>query len=189
MRRIHHSTATTASGLVFIFGGERADGSQAVFSDHYVFDPRTPSFTRLPTTNGPTDLTGHVSIPLPDGRILVFGGYSHSQGTLILFSTIWVLDTTSTPYTWSLLNVSSGALPSPRRAFAAVLIAPDKILIQGGSDALMQTSMSDGWILDLSGSQAVWNPVSALTDIGLRRDHFAVCVGDLVIFGFGEPCF
>lgn len=185
-RRIRHSTATIPTGLVFIFGGERADGSGTAFSDNYVFDPNTPSFTPLPTENGPPDLVGHVSIPLPDGRILVFGGYIPSQNILLLLSTIYVLDTTRTPYTWSRLSVSSGALPNPRRAFAAALISPTRILIHGGSDAQLQTTLDDGWILDLSQPQAVWTRDDSLTSLGARRDHFAVPSGDNVIFGFGK---
>ncbi|KAJ2924497.1 hypothetical protein H1R20_g12605, partial [Candolleomyces eurysporus] len=184
-RRIRHSTATIPSGYVFIFGGERADNSGIAFSDNYVFDPNTPSFSPLPTENGPPDLVGHVSIPLPDGRILVFGGYIPSQTILLLFSTIYVLDTTRTPYTWSRLSVSSGALPNARRAFAAALISPTRILIHGGSDAQLQTTLDDGWALDLSQPQAVWTRVDSLTSIGARRDHFAVPSGDNVIFGFG----
>jgi N-acetylneuraminic acid mutarotase len=135
--------------------------------------------------NGPPDLVGHVSIILPDGRILVFGGYVPTQSVLLLFSTIYVLDTTKTPYTWSRLLVSSGSLPNARRAFAATLIAPDRILIHGGSDAQLQTTLDDGWVLDLSPPEATWTRLDSLAGIGARRDHFAVSSGDNVVFGFG----
>ena len=184
-RRIRHSTVTIPSGLIFIFGGERADGSGTACADNWVFDPNGPSFTELPTENGPPDLVGHVSIILPDGRILVFGGYVPSQRVLLLFSTIYVLDTTKAPYTWSRLLVSSGSLPNARRAFAATLIAPDRILIHGGSDAQLQTTLDDGWILDLSPPEATWSRLDSLSGIGARRDHFAVSSGDNVVFGFG----
>ena len=38
LRRMHHSTVTNPSGLVFIIGGEKADGSNIAYSDNYVFD-------------------------------------------------------------------------------------------------------------------------------------------------------
>lgn len=187
-RRIRHSTATIPTGLVFIFGGERTDGSGSAYSEHYVFDPNTPSFTKLPTENGPPDLVGHMSIALPDGRILVFGGFVPSQGVLLLMSTIYVLDTTQTPYTWSTFSVSSGSLPTARRAFAATLVSPTRILIHGGSDASLQTTLDDGWLLDFSQSEAIWTRVDSLSGVGARRDHFAVTSGDHVLFGFGESC-
>lgn len=186
-RRIRHSAVTLPSGLIFIFGGERADGSGMAFADSWIFDPNGPTFTQIPSENGPPDLVGHVAIILPDGRILVFGGYIPSERVLLLFSTIYVLDTTKTPYTWTRLTVSSGALPNARRAFAAVLIAPDKILIHGGSDGELQTTFDDGWILDLSQPEAIWTRVDSLSGLGPRRDHFAVASGDNVVFGFGTP--
>ncbi|KAK7050849.1 hypothetical protein VNI00_004960 [Paramarasmius palmivorus] len=185
LRRIHHTAITTTKGLVFIIGGERADGSRNTFSEHYVFDPIGPTFTQLPTTSGPPGITGHASILLPDGRLLVFGGYDQQAGSLISFATIWVLDTTTTPYTWSQLTIATGTLPNPRRAFAAVLIEGGKIIIHGGCDALFQTTYSDGWILDLSQNPPTWTEVGSLSQIGQRRDHFAVSSGDQVIFGFG----
>ncbi|KAF8150818.1 hypothetical protein B0H34DRAFT_678582 [Crassisporium funariophilum] len=184
VRRIRHSTATAPSGLVFIIGGEKADGSGSAFSDHFVFDSRLPTFRLLPSENGPPDLYGHTSIILPDGRIFVFGGYCPSQGNLLPFSTIWVLDTTQSPLSWTELSISTDSLfPSPRIAFVAVLLGDGRILIQGGSDATLQTNLEDGWILDTK--TMTWTPVEVLSQLGARRDHFAICVGDEVVFGFG----
>jgi N-acetylneuraminic acid mutarotase len=184
-RRIYHSSATTVSGRVLIIGGEKADGSNTGFPDHYVFDPVGPSFTLLPTNNSPPDISGHKSIMLADGHLLVFGGYSHSQGLLIPFTTIWAIDTTQSNASWTLLSVSDTSLPSPRRAFVAVLLANGKILIHGGSDAVFQNTYADGWILDTSQTPMVWTKVDALSQLGPRRDHLAISYGNQVIFAFG----
>ncbi|KAI0067255.1 hypothetical protein BV25DRAFT_1834986 [Artomyces pyxidatus] len=182
-RRMRHSAAS-ANGLIWIFGGERADGSSNGFSDHYVFDPSAPSFTVLPTNNAPPDIYGHASIVLIDGNILVFGGYCQSQGQLIPFSTIWSFNTTSLE--WSLVPIdTSSLLPDPRMAFAAVLLTDGRILIQGGTDSTFDVNFSDGWILDTSRNPMTWTGVTALSQLGARRDHFAVSVGDQVVFGFG----
>ncbi|RDB26194.1 Adagio protein 2 [Hypsizygus marmoreus] len=185
VRRIHHSTATAPSGNVFIIGGERADDSRNAFSGHYVFQPNEPSFTRLPSDNGPPDITGHASIIMPDGRLLVFGGYSQSLNQIFPLSTIWALDTTQTPPFWTSLSVSDSSLPAPRRAFAATLLANDNVLIHGGSDALLQNNLDDGWILDTSRTPMVWTRVDALSQLGARRDHFAISYGSQVFFCFG----
>ncbi|KAF8907288.1 hypothetical protein CPB84DRAFT_1843991 [Gymnopilus junonius] len=184
-RRIRHSTATAPSGLVYIFGGEKADGSANAFSDNYVFDPNAPSFALLPSQNAPPDIYGHVSIILPDERILVFGGYSQSQGTLLPLSVIWILDITQSLPSWSVVNTSISAIPSPRMDFAAVLIADGKVIIQGGCDAAFQTNFADGWILDTTQNPMNWTQIDALSQVGARRDHFAVSSGDQVVFGFG----
>ena len=187
LRRIYH-TACESGGKVFLIGGEKTDGSGNAFSDHYVFDPSVPSFTQLPTSNAPPDLFGHASVVLPDRRLLVFGGYSPSENALMPFSTIWTLDTSSSNLTWTATEVATATLPTPRRGFAAAILDDGKVLIQGGADAVMQNVYSDGWVLDTTQSPMSWTAVDALTQVGPRRDHFAVAVGSEVVFGFGAYC-
>ncbi|KAJ4477401.1 hypothetical protein J3R30DRAFT_216254 [Lentinula aciculospora] len=184
IRRIRHSASTSIDGVVFIVGGEKADDSGIAFSDHYVFDPALPSFTQLPSNNSPPGITGHASIILPNGTMLVFGGYEPSSSSMVNFSTIWTLDTTASSFEWIVLT-AQGTIPGSRRAFAAVLIEGSKILIQGGSDSTFQTTYSDGWSLDLTSNPPVWSEVTTLSQVGQRRDHFAVSYGSDVIFGFG----
>jgi hypothetical protein len=188
MRRIHH-TAVLFRGRIWIVGGEKADDSGSAFSEHYVFDPSIPSFTQLTSTNGPPDITGHQSVVLSDGRMLVFGGYSPSHNSLIPFTTVWSLDTTNTSASWTMISVSNASPPSPRRAFAATLLDSGKVLIHGGADSELQNSFSDGWILDTTQNPMTWTNVSQLTQLGPRRDHFAIGLGSLVIFGFGKIIF
>jgi hypothetical protein len=185
MRRIHHSTSFTG-GNIYLIGGEKADGSNNDISDHYVFNIEGPSFTLLPSSSGPPGLSGHASLVLSSGQLIVFGGYCGSQAALLPFTTIWALDTTQPTTSWTFLPVSNSSIPDPRRAFAATVLADGKVLIHGGADASLQTSFSDGWILDTTKSPMVWSKVDALTQLGPRRDHFAAASGTQVFFGFGE---
>ena len=184
VRRIYH-TSCTSGGKVFIVGGEKDDGSGNGFSEHYVFDPSGPSFTQLPSTNGPPDLYGHASVMLLDGRMLVFGGFSQSEDTLLPFSAVWSLDTTQSEYTWTSLDVSTTSLPTPRRGFAAAALDNGKVLIQGGANVDMQTVYGDGWILDTTQTPMTWTSIDILSQVGQRRDHFAVAAGTEVLIGFG----
>jgi len=184
IRRIRHSTATAPDGRVFIFGGERADNSHTAFPDHYYFDPVSTTFQSLPTANAPPDLYGHVSIILPDGRILVFGGYCTSQATFLPFSTIWVLHVLNMQ--WTVVTTNTSTLPTPRIAFAATHLGGGLILIHGGSGLDPQSSLMDGWILDTTKILWTWTQVDALSQIGAKRDHFAVTIGGQVLFGFGK---
>lgn len=191
-RRIYHS-ASSSGGKVFITGGQKADGSQTALNQHEVFDYKGPTFTSLPATNGPPDLYGHTSLVLRNGSLLVFGGYSQSQGTLLPFSIIWILDTWADTFTWSLVRIDNTTLPPGRRNFAAVVLSDGRILIHGGSDAVLQTTYGDGWILDTTKDPMVWIPVDSLSILGSRRDHMAVEIGSVIIFGFGvyyvqPPC-
>jgi hypothetical protein len=182
-RRMRHATASL-NGTIYIIGGEAADGSGNTFSTHFVFIPSVPSFVQLPSANAPPGIFGHAAVILFDGRLLVFGGIS--QGNLLPFNIIWVLDTTQSTLTWSLAFVDGSNLPSPRASFAVVLLDDGRILIQGGTDANFQSNFADGWILDPSITPMAWTPVPALSQVGPRRDHFAVGAGGgQVVFGFG----
>lgn len=183
-RRIFHS-ASSSGGKVFIIGGQKADGSQTALGTHVVFDYTGPTFTTLPTPNGPPDLYGHTSLVLRNGSLLVFGGYSQSQGTLLPFSTVWILDTWADTFTWSLVRIDNTTLPSGRRNFAAVVLSDGRILIHGGSDSVLQTTYSDGWILDTTVDPMLWTQVDSLSALGSRRDHMVVGIGSVAIFGFG----
>ena len=183
-RRIFHS-ASSSGGKVFITGGQKADGSQTALNAHEVFDCDGPTFTALPTANGPPDLYGHTSLVLRNGSLLVFGGYSQSQNTLLPFSTMWILDTWADTFAWSSVRIDTTALPSARRNFAAVVLSDGRILIHGGSDAVLQTTYSDGWILDTTKDPMVWAQVDSLSTLGPRRDHMAVAIGSAVMFAFG----
>lgn len=184
VRRVYHTSATSLTGTVFIIGGQLADGSGNTFSQHYMFNPQSLEFSPLPSDGGPQALYGHASVTFTDGRLFVFGGAS--GGSLIPFSTIWVLDTTKVPLKWTSLQVDLNSLPAPRRAFVAVAIGNENILIQGGSDINLQVNFDDGWILDVSKNPAIWTRVDALTQVGPRRDHCAFSSNGQVIFAFGE---
>ena len=187
IRRMRHTAVTSMSGHIFIIGGERTDGSGLGFGDHVVFDPLTQMFSPLPpTANSPPPLFGHASIILPDGCLLVFGGYSQAQATLVPLSTIWALNTSSNPLAWSVATVDTGSLPSPRMGFAAAHIGGGRVLVHGGADANLQTNFDDGWILDTSRTPMTWTQRPGLSRIGARRDHFAVAYSNQVLFGFGS---
>ncbi|KAJ7096537.1 hypothetical protein B0H15DRAFT_798005 [Mycena belliarum] len=179
IRRMHHAAVSSTTGEVYIFGGERADGSLWFLSDHYVFNPSTSTFTLLPTENAPPALTGHAAVILPNGKILVFGGFSANG--LLPFTTIYVLDTTTK--TWSTQQATSTNAPPGRRGFAYVLLDENTILIHGGCDGSFRNTMFDGWTYKID--SGTWTRVSALDGLGTRKDHFAVAYGGQVIFGFG----
>lgn len=188
MRRMRHASSFT-DGKVWIVGGEQADGSGNAFSEHYYFNPSSPEFVQLlSSSSAPPDIFGHASLVLPDGRLLVLGGYCVSCSELVPMSTVWSLDTRQDPPVWEELSISDQLLPSPRRDFAAVVLSNGWILIHGGGDAQLQTTYNDGWILDTRQNPMVWESVPALAQLGERKDHFAVQAGGYVIFGFGELC-
>ena len=149
MRRIYHS-ASYVNGKIYIIGGVRADGSDMPFQDHYIFDPSVPSFTVLQATGGPVDIYGHCAVVTSDGLILVMGGYIPSTANYVPFSQIWVLDTTKSSLSWTILEINSTTLPGGRRAFAAVALEGGLVVIHGGADLALEFTYEDGWVLDIN---------------------------------------
>ncbi|KAF8843688.1 hypothetical protein BDN67DRAFT_110272 [Paxillus ammoniavirescens] len=185
MRRTRHSASSTG-GKTWIVGGEKADGSGNAFDEHYLFSSSDAKFSLLPSSsNGPPDIYGHASLVLADGRLVVIGGYCASCSEPVPMDMVWSLDTTQSTVVWGQLSVSSASLPSPRRDFAAVVLADGNILIHGGGDMQLEVTYDDGWILDTSQNPMVWQNVGALAQLGQRKDHFAVQAGGYVLFCFG----
>lgn len=185
MRRIRHSASSTG-GKVWIVGGEKADGSGNGFFDHYLFNPVLQEFVMLPSDgNAPPDIYGHASLILPDGRLLILGGYCASCGELIPLNSVWSLDTTQAILAWDMISVSNYTVPNPRRDFAAVVLATGEILIHGGGDGELQTTYSDGWILNTTQIPMVWQEAQSLQQLGARKDHLAIQCNGQVLFAFG----
>jgi hypothetical protein len=185
-RRIRHS-ASSNSGNILIVGGEKADGSGNSFSDHYIFNPASQKFAMIPLGGDPPpDIFGHASLVLPDGRLLVLGGYCASCGDLVPLNTIWSLDTTQATLVWDMISVLNSTLPSPRRDFAAVVLATGEILIHGGGDSALEATYSDGWILNTTQNPMVWREAQSLQQLGARKDHLAVQSNGQVLFAFGK---
>lgn len=185
MRRMYHSAAASSSE-VWITGGQKADGSGLGFSDTYAFSGT--SFMALePSSSIPPDLVGHRSVYLPNGFVVVLGGYSTSWATLIPLSTLYILDTLTSPPLWMNATVLGGQAPLPRRNFALALLDGNKLLIHGGGDATLQNMYSDGAILDLTVTPMSWVSAPALTTaLGARVDHTAVGIGSDVFFALGQ---
>ncbi|KAG2146140.1 uncharacterized protein EDB93DRAFT_1286409 [Suillus bovinus] len=178
--------ASSTGGKVWIVGGEKADGSGNAFFDHYLFNPVLQEFVGLPSGgNAPPDIYGHASLILPDGRLIVLGGYCVSFGKLIPLNTIWSLDTTQATLTWDTITLSNSTIPNPRRDFAAVVLATGEILIHGGGDGELQTTYGDGWILNTTQNPMVWQEVQSLQQLGARKNHLAVQCNGQVLFAFG----
>jgi hypothetical protein len=184
VRRFRHTATSSSTGQIYIIGGEKVDGS-GLISDHFIFNPNASSFTQLNAQGGPGMITGHQSIMLTNGTLLVFGGAS-STTTLNPLSTMWSLDTTQSTLTWKTVPVSGDPPPS-RRQFAAAYIPPTEIIIHGGTDASFQEPFSDGWIFDVTNTN--WTNITQLSQLGPRRDHSVEVVGSQLLFSFGMLIF
>jgi N-acetylneuraminic acid mutarotase len=175
------------NGTAWIIGGTKTDGSGPPITSYQY---ASSQFTALPTSAAPAGLYGHAAVALSNGTILVFGGQSPSMGGIQALDTIYALDTTASPPAWSSFK-TQGTTPSSRRNFAAVVLAGDKVFIQGGTGDVSVTPasiLSDGFTLDASTNPMTWSAVTQVAQLGERIDHTAITQGDLVLFAFGAFC-
>ncbi|KAB7498298.1 Kelch domain-containing protein 4 [Armadillidium nasatum] len=128
---------------LIIFGGFHDNQRDyKYFDDVYLFNLETYSWHRLqPSGNGPCPRSGCQMMPLSEGRILIYGGYSKKKvkkdvDVGIIHSDMYILapekhDTTGLKWKWISVK-QSGIRPSPRCAFSMTLNSSEKALMFGG---------------------------------------------------------
>lgn len=122
--RATHQTTLLASGHLLITGGcsGRCDTSLAS-AERY--DPATRSFHAVAPMGRPRN--SHAAIALPDGRVLVAGGWVNRDVT----ASTEIFDPASGRFT------SAGNMTIPRAAAIAARLADGRILLTGGISSRM----------------------------------------------------
>jgi hypothetical protein len=124
VERAAHTATLLADGRVLIAGGFREEGtSEIAISSAEIFDPETNTFTPTRDMNAPRD--GHTATLLPNGRVLIAGGWDQSGRT----STAELYD----PQTGTF--ESTGSMMASRQGLTATLLKNGKVLIAGGDSA------------------------------------------------------
>lgn len=198
------STFDTISKRVYIFGGYRVRtpingeapsiaGPDSAFSnslDYLVRDTITGLFVwNHATFNGalpPPSSESSLTFYEPDGRLLLFGGYS-TEG---LYSDVF--QTTVPPdgsnWQWSQIK-TSGTPPSGRRGHSATLVL-SQMFIFGGMN--VDGHLNDLHILDIPSSPRgsyIWRSVAPAASMGVvlpspRSSHSALLVDThIILFG------
>jgi len=84
-----------------------------------------PAWTQLNASAGWSFRSGHSSVAMPDGRIVVMGGFNNVTG---LINDVW--QSTDNGVTWMQVNASAGW--APRYGHSSVVLADGSILVMGG---------------------------------------------------------
>jgi N-acetylneuraminic acid mutarotase len=123
--RSGHSATLLPDGKVLVAGG-LLDGSlfPAVTSTAELYDPTTGSWTAIPPMA--TNRSGHLSVLLPNGKVLVAGG---SPASLSPVNTSAELYDPATG-TWK----PTGSMTIGRQGASATLLANGKVLVAGGNN-------------------------------------------------------
>ncbi|RUS16093.1 hypothetical protein BC938DRAFT_476708, partial [Jimgerdemannia flammicorona] len=179
-RRSEHTLSTRSdTGIAYLFGGV------PLTADLYSLDTITLAWTLLTSSNTsatPSPRFHHTSTLLPDGRLIVLGGF---DGTAMIdMHQIWSYDTNTGK--WTLSNTTGSFTPTSRRDHVAVATRDGKIILHGGTDLAFMVFMSDVAVLDCSGTSYVWNApqIKGNAPAG-RYTHTATMAGTNMIVAFG----
>lgn len=129
--RYRHTATTLLDGRILIAGGYSSTQVDKLKTME-IYDPATGVFTLLtdPATGQPLQMTDtrmdHTATLLPDGRVLIAGGWSTVDGVHRTTASVDVID----PVNWSVTPVT--ALPVTRHEAAALLLPGGKVFLTGG---------------------------------------------------------
>jgi hypothetical protein len=122
--RASHTITLLADGRAFIAGGFAGNDREAFpFRTTELFDPATNRFTKGPAMS--QGRSGHSSTLLPDGRVLIVGGWTDAAGT---FGSVEIVDPAGQRNPEVLSSVS------PRAGHTATRLRDGRVLIVGGVD-------------------------------------------------------
>ncbi len=122
--RAAHTATLLPDGKVLIAGGFREDGtSEIAIASAEIFDPATKAFTLTGDMNEPRD--GHTATLLPNGQVLITGGWNQSSRT----ATAELYDPQTGKFEYT------GSMMAPRQGLTATLLKNGQVLIAGGDSA------------------------------------------------------
>jgi hypothetical protein len=161
--RAAHTATPLPDGRVLIVGGcaqDHCDGPAA--ADTELFDPRSGRFTPGPALR--TGRSGHTATPLPDGRVLVVGGYPSEAQPPLATAELYV------PASGRF--EPAGPMSGRRAEHTATRLRDGRVLVAGGADGsgvLASTEIFD----PATGRFTVAAPLP-----GPRSVHGAALLGD-----------
>jgi len=126
--RFSHMATLLQSGRVLVVGGECNAASRTCSSGYTpsaeLYDPSTGKWT----TTGSLIVTryGFEATSLPNGKVLVAGGYAATTGSLLAEAELFDPSTRK----WA----TTGSLNDPRAVLTLTLLANGQVLVAGGND-------------------------------------------------------
>jgi hypothetical protein len=171
------------AGGVYDDGDPYGPGQLHFLSSAEVFDPSTNTFSSAGIGSMSVPREGAVAAPLPDGRVLVAGGFYNDGTTYHFLSSAEVFD----PATNTFSSAGIGSMSVPRTYGVAAPLPDGRVLVGGGASDLFENPLS---------SAEVFNPATnSFSSAGVgsmtvpRNGGAAAPLGDgrvLVVGGSGD---
>jgi hypothetical protein len=171
--RASHTITLLADGRAFVAGGFAGNDREAFpFRTTELFDPATNRFAKGPAMS--QGRSGHSSTLLPDGRVLIVGGWTDAAGT---FGSAEIVDPAGQRGPDVLSSVT------PRAGHTGTTLRDGRVLIVGGVDR-GDTELSSAELFDPKTGQFSGGPEMAIA----RAAHTATLLSDgrVAIVGGGN---
>jgi len=157
--RDSHSSVVMPDGSIVLMGGE--DSSENPLNDVWRSTDNGATWTQQTAHAGWSPRLGHASVLMPDGSIILMGGY---DGGSTWYNDTW--RSTDNGATWTKVNANSGW---PARDYFSSLAMPDgSIVLMGGWNGIISLNYNDVWRFMPAGS-SVQNPSHTYTSPGIYQ--------------------
>jgi hypothetical protein len=135
-----HEATLLGDGRVLITGGVGISGDDPALESAELYDPATGVFT--PVGNMSRPRVDHTATLLPDGKVLIAGGFSLSDLAARPSLSAELYDPLRRAF------VGTGAMKTSRFKHSAVLLPNGKVLICGGADMRGNLTLSSAELYD-----------------------------------------
>ncbi|CAG8483998.1 10922_t:CDS:2 [Ambispora leptoticha] len=122
-------TSTLLNGKMYVIGGALDANKLMKMDQILVFDLKKSQWISTPATGSdiPSERLGHTAVGTWDNKIIIYGGTTNFTS---YFNDLYVLDTTTYPYTWSNI-ATNGIIPSGRTSHSMVMAGTNLIITFG----------------------------------------------------------
>lgn len=146
LARTDHTATLLSDGRVLVAGGSSGGHYSSALATAEIFDPATSQFS--PTGEMTSTRQGATATLLPDGKILVAGGYN-TEGVAV--SSVDVFDPSLDAFA-----LSPASLGAARANHTATVLADGRVLLVGGHSAFPGPSLQSAEIYDSTTSSFDW---------------------------------
>ena len=172
--RKQHTATLLPNGKVLIAGGTGAGGA---LSSAELYDPASGASGSFSATTGPmaTARYTHTATLLPNGKVLIAGGY----GAAGVLSSAELYDPAS-----GVFSATTGPLATARYYQTATLLANGKVLIAGGDSSAPPFYLSSAELYDpVSGASGTFSATGALATARYAHTATLLANGTVLIAG------
>ena len=174
--RFIHTSMAMPDGSIVLMGGCYPDGP--CYNDTWRSVDSGSTWILINASAGWSPRGGHTSVVMPDGSIVLMGGWSIGPD----FNDVWRSFDNGT--TWTLVNASAGWFP--RGGHTSVVMPDSSIVLMGGIGPLNNetwTSIDNG---------ATWTKMNSSSGWSMRYRHTSVTMPDgsiILLGGLGNEGF